>query len=140
MIIVGESTDASSLQGAEVSIMGGIIDGSGVANIGVSFENCDSPFVSDVTFKALNISLWAKATANAVNFESITVNGDGAEDSIGILIASSGGVVSTSNIANVAIGVKVSGSYNEFRNVLAYTTAGSKNTCGFLENGNYNVF
>lgn len=140
MIVVGGETDISVIDGAEVSIMGGIIDGSGVAKVGMSFENCEKPFVSDVTFKAFNISLWAKPTASSVNFESITVNGDKSDDSIGILIGSSGGVVSTSVISNVSVGVKSAGSYNDFRNILVYADPSVRTTCGFLESGNYNVF
>ena len=40
MITVGSKTDAAKTEGAEVAVMGGVIDGAGVAKIGVSFENC----------------------------------------------------------------------------------------------------
>ena len=140
MITVGSTSDATKAEGAEISVMGGVIDGAGVAKIGLSFENCKSPFVSNVTFKNLKTSLWAKSSASSPNFESVTVNGDGSADSIGILIESSGGVFSTSNVANVAIGIKNSGSYNDFRNVLAYADPSVTTKCAFWENGTNNVF
>ncbi len=140
MITVGSKSDATKAADSGISVMGGVIDGSGIAKIGLSFENCKNPFVSNVTFKNLNTSLWAKASAGNVNFESVTVNGDGSADSIGILVESSGGVISTSNIANVAIGVKSSGAYNDFRNVLAYANTTAATKCAFWENGTNNVF
>ena len=140
MITVGSKTEAAKAGYAEVAVMGGVIDGAGVAKIGVSFENCKNPFVSNVTFKNLKTALWAKASAEAVNFESVTVNGDASVDSIGILVESSGGIVSTSNIANVYIGVKSCGSYNDFRNVLVYAAPTATTKCAFWENGENNVF
>ena len=140
MITIGSKTDASKAGISDSAVMGGVIDGASVAKVGVSFENCKNPFVSNVTFKNLKTGLWAKASAEAVNFESITVNGDASTDTIGILVESSGGVVSTSNIANVSIGVKSCGSYNDFRNILVYAAPNAATTCGFFENGTNNVF
>lgn len=140
MISVGVDSDVTKAVGAENTVMGGIIDGAGVASLGISLENCVKPLISNVTFKNLKTSLWAKATADSVNVESVTVNGNAAEGSIGILIESSRGVVSTSYIANVDIALKNSGSYNDFRNVSAFAKIGSKATCGFFENGDHNVF
>ena len=140
MIILGDSTDISKVVGAEVLIQGGIVDGSGFAKTGISIENCKNPYISNVTFKNLKTSVWAKSTADTVTLESITVNGDGSSDSIGVLMESSSGSVSTSNIANVAVGVKSNDSYNDFRNVLVYAVPGAQTKCGFWENGTNNVF
>lgn len=140
MIAIGAGSDAAKAEGAENTIMGGVIDGSGVAKLGVSLENCVKPLVSNVTFKSLKTSVWAKSTAKSVNIESITVNGDASADSVGLVIDSSSGIVSTSYIANVSTAVKNSGKYNEFRNVSAIAKKDSSAECGFEDSGENSIF
>ncbi|MBO7302877.1 MAG: hypothetical protein J6U68_01685 [Clostridia bacterium] len=140
MISVGGKTEAASAERAANSVSGGKLDGAGVAKIGLSLENCANTFVSNVTFENLKNSLTIKSSANTVNVESVTVKGNGADDSVGIINESSRSVFSAVNIANANTGLRNSGSFNEFRNVSVKCNKASTSSIGFSEMGNENVF
>ena len=140
MIALGAKNDAASAERAENAIMGGKIDGAGKAKIGISLENCANTFISNVTFQNLQISLSIKASADSVNVEGVTVNGNVADDSVGIINESSRSVFSTINMANVGTAVKNSGKNNEFRNISALCGKASASSVGFYEAGENNVY
>ena len=140
MIAFGAKTEVTNASIAANSIMGGKLDGIGKAKIGLSIENCKNMFVSNVTFENITTSISIKETADTVNVEGVTVKGNGAADSIGILNASSKGVFSTINMSNVNIGVKNSGTYNNFRTVYVKCLNASAESVGFYEAGGDNVY
>lgn len=140
MIAVGAKSESANADIAANTIMGGSLDGANVANIGLSIENCKNIFVSNVTFKNIKTSVWIKNSADTVNIEGVTVNGNGAVDSIGILNESSRGVFSTINIANVNIGLKNSGTDNNFRTIAAKCNKVSADSVGFYEDGYNNLY
>ena len=140
MISVGGKTEAANAERAANSVSGGKIDGAGIAKIGLSLENCANTFVSNVAFENLKTSLVLKASANTANIESVTVKGNGADDSVGIINESSKSVFSAVNVANVNTGLRNSGSYNEFRNVSVKCNKASTTSIGFSEMGSGNVF
>ena len=140
MIAVGAKSDMANANIAANAVMGGKIDGAGIARIGVSVENCKNIFVSNVTFENLKTSIWLKSTADTVNVEAVTVKGSGDADSVAIFNESSKGVFSTINIANVNIAVKNSGNENNFRNISAKCNKAASNSVGFNELGDNNVY
>ena len=140
MISIGTKTEAAKAEKAANAFMGGKLDGAGFAKIGLSIENCANPLISNVTFVGLQTSIDIKKTADTVNLDAITVNGNGDAESIGILNESSKGVFSTINIANVNTGIRNSGSDNDFRNVSAKCLKVLDTSVGFYEGGNNNIF
>jgi hypothetical protein len=140
MIALGAKNDAASIERAENAIMGGKIDGAGKAKIGISIENSANTFISNVTFENLKTSLLIKSSADTVNVEGVTVNGNGEDGSVGILNESSRGVFSTINMANVATAFKNSGKNNEFRNISAKCSKAMASSVGFYEGGESNVY
>lgn len=140
MIAIGTKNDAASADPAANTVMGGKLDGAGVASIGLLLENCKNTFVSNVTFENIKVSIQLKSTADTVNLEAVTVNGTGEDGTVGILNESSRGVFSTVNIANVNIGLKNSGSDNNFRNISSKCNKVSAASVGFVEDGENNLF
>ena len=140
MIAVGAKNDKSTAEAAENAIMGGKIDGAGFAKIGVSLENCASTLISDVTLKNFTTSLLVKESADSANVECVTVKGNGAADSVGILNSSSRGTFATVNISDVNVGVKNSGKNNDFRAISVTCNKASDSSTGFYEAGDSNVY
>ena len=140
MIAIGANNDPANVEKAANSIMGGCIDGAGFAQIGLSIENSSNTFVSNLTLMNLKTSMQIKSSAESVNAEGITVMGGGQDDSIAILNESSKSVFSTINIANVNIGIKNSGSANNFRNVFAKCAKATASSAGFVDESGTNVF
>ena len=140
MIALGAKNEAGTAERAANTIMGGKLDGAGVAKCGISVENCANLFVSNLTLEKFHTSLWIKDSADTVNIEGVTVNGNGAADSIGILNDSSRGVFSTTNITNVNTGLKNSGSDNNFRNISVKCLGTSTESVGFYDAGGKNIF
>lgn len=141
MIAVGARAEETSTSDvATNAIMGGIIDGSGVAALGLSIENSKNIIVTNVTLKSIKNSIWIKNTADTVNIDAVTVNGSGSADSIAIINDSSRGVFSTINIANVNTALKNSGNENNFRNISAKCNKPSADSIGFNELGDNSIF
>lgn len=138
MIAIGAKNEATSAEMAANTVMGGSLDGAGVAQIGLSLENCANTFVSDVTFKNFKSAIYVKQSADTVNVETITING--ADASIGILNESSRSVFSTINMSNVDLAVKNSGKDNNFRNISATCKKAATDTVAFYEGGENNIF
>ena len=140
MISIGGKTDSASAERAANSVSGGKLDGAGFAKTGISLENCANAFLSDVTLEGFKTSLVIRSTANTVNAEGITINGNGADDSIGIFNESSGSVFSSVNVFNVNTGVRNGGSDNEFRNVSVKSNKTGNTSIGFSEMGSESRF
>lgn len=139
MISIGGRSAANSAK-AENTLMGGIIDGAGLAKVGVSVENATSTFVSNIMLQNLATAMHIKSSANSLDVEGVTVNGGTVASAVGILNEGSKSVFSTINMSNVLIGVKNLGSYNDFRNVSVAHNQKSLASVGFYEQGNKNVF
>lgn len=140
MIAIGAKNEAGSAEFAANTVHGGVIDGAGIAKVGLSIENSSNTFVSNVTVKGADTAVWVKPTANAVNIEGLTVNGTAKATSVGILNEGVDGVFSTTRISNVGIGVKNLGASNEFRNVSAFAGTANGATYAFYEAGDNDVF
>lgn len=140
MICVGASNELKSEDIAEVAVMGGTVDGSGKAKVGISLENCANSLVNNLTFIGCKSALQIKATASSANIDGFTVKGDGSADSYGIINESNGSVFATGNIANVCVGIKNSGKNNEFRNISVSAAKNVSGSKGFYENGTQNGF
>ena len=139
MISIGGKSASNSAR-AENTLMGGIIDGAGFAKVGISVENATSTFISNVTLQNFETAMQVKSTASALDVEGITVNGGSIANAVGILNESSKSVFMTINMANVLVGVKNSGEFNDFRNISVSHSLKSLDSVGFYEQGNKNVF
>ena len=140
MICVGTGNEFKADAIAEVAVMGGTIDGSSKAKIGVSLENCASALVSNLTFKGCNNAIYVKSTAKSVTVEGFTVSGDSSANSVGVINESDGSVFATGNISDVITGIMNSGKNNEFRNISVSASKVIADGKAFCENGTQNGF
>ena len=139
MIAIGGKSEANTSR-AENTVMGGVIDGAGLAKIGISVENAESSFISNVTLQNLGTAIHVKSSANSLDVEGVTVNGGNVVSAFGILNEGDRSVFSTINIANVLVGVENLGNNNDFRNVSVSHSQKSLNSVGFYEGGEGNLF
>lgn len=140
MISVGAGSDAAKASAAAVSVMGGVIDGSGVAQTGISVENGERSYISEITVKNCKTAVHVKETGKYTNLDKLTVVGDGKSGSLGIFNEANGGVFAIAKISNVELGVKNEGTNNEFRNISVEGASGVADAKGFYENSAKNVF
>ncbi len=106
--------------GSVYSLTGGIIDGSGVAK-GVSIDSGRETRVRLVSMKNVRVGLHIKHGANNgssdADIADVHIYGNGAKDSIGVLIESHDNTLSNMRIAHVNTGVKLLGGGNLLANI-----------------------
>ena len=106
--------------GSCYSLIGGIIDGSGVAK-GVDIEAGRETYVSDVSMKNVTIGLHIKYGTNSgssdADIMNVNIVGTGKKDCIGVLVEGHDNTFTNMRIGKVNKGVKVTGSANMFRNI-----------------------
>lgn len=101
-------------------LRGGIIDGSGVAD-GVSVDGGRETLVADLSIKATRVGLRIKRGVNSGSSDCdvryVNIVGNGAEDSVGILVEGYDNTIEHMRIANVVRGVVVKSGGNSLRDV-----------------------
>ena len=106
--------------GSVYSLTGGIIDGSGVAK-GVSIDSGRETRVRCVSMKNVRVGLHIKRGANNgssdADIADVHIYGNGAKDSIGVLIEAHDNTLSNMRIAHVNTGVKLLGGGNLLTNI-----------------------
>ena len=106
--------------GSCYSLIGGIIDGSGIAK-GVDIEAGRETYVSDVSMKNVTIGLHIKYGTNSgssdADIMNVNIVGTGKKDCIGVLVEGHDNTFTNMRIGKVNVGVKVTGSANMFRNI-----------------------
>lgn len=109
-----------STDGSNYSLIGGIIDGSGVAP-GVSIDGGRETEIHHVSIKHTPLGLYIKHGANGgssdADVSNVNIVGTGSRDCVGMLIEGYDNTVSFSRIANVFTGVRVTGGGNIFRSI-----------------------
>ena len=122
MIRLGGKQQLNSIQiiGSNYYMEGGIIDGSGKAD-GVSVDHGRETSVRDVTIVNTAVGLHVKDGANGgssdADIENIRIYGNGAGNSIGLLIEGWDNTFSNMRIANVQTGVRVKTAANLIRDI-----------------------
>lgn len=106
--------------GSVYSLTGGIIDGSGVAK-GVSIDSGRETRVERVSMKNVQMGLHIKKGANSGSSDCDILNvhivGNGARDSVGVWVEGHDNHLTSMRIANVYVGVKLTGGGNLLRNI-----------------------
>lgn len=139
MIRLGESHRANDIRtvGSNYYFAGGIIDGNGIAN-GISIDGGRETSVHNVSIKHTKIGLHIKPGANSFSSDAdifgVNIVGNGAPDSIGVLVDSLDNSLTNMRISDVFIGVKLCGSGNIMRNIHPLYTCDYtdyEHSCGF---------
>ncbi len=141
MICFGHEGKGDGVGGAGkyVGIVGGTIDGNGVANgiaIGKIYGFREG-YVRSVLVKNAPIGITVSRGGNEnsadVDIDDVVVVGTGKTGSIGIWLDSLDNTVTNARIYHTQIGVKFGGAGNLVRSIQVYNTAGLNNSIGFLE-------
>ena len=142
MIRLGETHRANDIRtiGSNYYFAGGIIDGNGKAN-GISIDGGRETSVHDVSIKHTKIGIHIKPGANSFSSDAdifqVNIVGNGALDSIGVLVDSLDNSLTNMRISDVFIGVKLLGSGNLMRNIHPLYTCDYtdyEHSCGFYDN------
>lgn len=106
--------------GSNYGFTGGIVDGSDVAD-GISIDGGRETAVTDVSIKHVRRGLHIKHGANSGSSDCdilhVNIVGNGAADSIGVLVEGYDNTLSNMRIAGVHIGVELRGGGNSMRNL-----------------------
>lgn len=109
-----------SMPGSNYGINGGILDGSGLAKA-ISIDGGRETYIRNVNIKNTALGIHIKYGANNgssdADISSVNIVGNGALDSIGILIEGFDNTLTNVRIANVFTGVDVRGGGNMLRNI-----------------------
>ncbi|MBQ7318710.1 MAG: hypothetical protein IJW97_00825 [Clostridia bacterium] len=122
MIRLGGKDAANDIYtpGSNYGLCGGIIDGSGVAKA-VSIDGGRETYVRNVNIKNAVIGLHIKRGANNGSSDAdimgVNVTGNGAPDSVGVLIDGYDNTLTNMRIADVFTGVEIRGGGNMLRNI-----------------------
>lgn len=135
------------IKGSEsVSIIGGCIFGVGTAS-GISVEGGVGTYIYNVAIKTTPIGIHIKQGPNAlgatyVNVDNVNITGNDRRDCIGVLVEGTYNTFSNMRIASINFGVKCTetGSKNIFRNIHPLCGIQSKETAGFWDLSDGNVY
>jgi len=122
MIRLGASHPANDIHtpGSNYSLTGGIIDGAGKAKA-VSIDGGRETCIRNVSIKNAHIGIHIKYGANSGSSDAdvtgVNITGNGAVDSIGVLIEGFDNTLTNMRIADVFTGVEVRGGGNMLRNI-----------------------
>ncbi len=122
MIRLGAKDPANDIHtpGSNYSLTGGVIDCAGRAK-GVSIDGGRETCIRNVSIKNAQIGLHIKHGANSgssdADITGVNITGNGAADSIGVLIEGFDNTLTNMRIANVFTGVEVRGGGNMLRNI-----------------------
>lgn len=135
-----------SMPGSNYSFTGGIIDGSNVAD-GISIDSGRETVIRNVSIKHTRIGITIKHGANNgssdADITGVNIVGNGAEDSIGVLIIGYDNTLTNMRIANVVTGVEIRSAGNCLRNIHPLFTGDWRffeKSQGFYNHGDNNWF
>ena len=141
MVRLGASHPANDIYtiGSNYSFTGGIVDGSGIAK-GISIDGGRETMIRDVSIKHVRIGIHIKYGANSGSSDAdifgVNIIGNGAADSVGVLLEGYDNTLTNMRIARVFTGIELRSAGNSMRNLhplytCDYTDYG--NSCGFLD-------
>lgn len=134
------------VNGSNYNLSGGIIDGSGKAN-GISIDSGRETRVHEVSIKHTKIGLHIKRGANSGSSDADIINvhivGNGAPDSIGVLVEGLDNSFTNMRIARVFTGFHLKTAGNFLRHIHPLYTCDYTNyaeSCAFLDEGGNNWY
>ncbi len=139
MIRLGASHPANDIRtnGSNYSLTGGIIDGGGIARA-VSIDGGRETSVHDVSIKHAQVGIHIKHGANSGSSDAdifgVNIIGNGAPDSIGVLLEGYDNTLTNMRIADVHTGILLRSAGNSMRNLHPLYTCDYtdyQNSCGF---------
>lgn len=113
-------------------LSGGTIDANGKA-AAISVNDARDILISNVNIKNSTVGIEVKS--GAADIENITIVGNGADSSVGMVIGGTDCSAANVRISNVLTGVKVTGANNAFKSVCATYSGTSVSSCGFVDTG-----
>ena len=122
MIKLGAKDPANDIwtPGSNYGISGGIVDGAGTANA-ISIDGGRETYIRNINIKNAHIGIHIKHGANNGSSDAdifgINITGNGAPDSIGVLLEGYDNTLTNMRIANVFTGVEVHSGGNMLRNI-----------------------
>lgn len=132
--------------GSNYSLMGGVIDGSGVAN-GVEISGGRETVIKDTSIKnavtGIYIAYGANSGSSDADISGVNIIGTGGKDSVGIVIDGFDNTITNVRIGNVFTGIILRTSSNSLRNVhpLYYSDyTDYEESCGFYDEGGNNIY
>lgn len=132
--------------GSNYYFAGGIVDGSGVAS-GISIDGGRETVVRDVSIKHTKIGIHIKHGANSgssdADISGVNIVGNGARDSVGVLLDGYDNTLTNMRIARVFIGVHLKSGGNSLRNIHPLYTCDYTDyteSCGFWDEGGNNWY
>lgn len=143
MVRLGGIFPANNIRavGSSYYLAGGVIDGSGVAR-GVSIDSGRETRVERVSMKNVKVGLHIKHGANSgssdCDINNVLIVGNGARDSIGVLIEGNDNHLTAMRIAGVYTGVYIKSGGNLPRTIhplFTCTRAWFEESVGFLDRG-----
>ena len=148
MVKIGGIYPANDIRtcGSNYGIVGGIIDGSNIAD-GISIDSGRESVIREVSLKHVRIGIHIKWGANSgssdADIMSVNIVGNRALDSVGVLVEGHDNTFTNLRIADVFIGVKLCASGNFLRYLhplytLDYTDY--QNACGFRDEAGNNWY
>lgn len=131
--------------GSCYGLSGGVIDGSGRA-VGLSIDSGRETRVRDVSMKNVTLGVWIKKGANNgssdADLSGVNIVGADPSSSVGVWVEGHDNTLSDMRIANVLVGVRLSGGGNMLHRIHPLYTGWSGNyeqSIGFEIEGNDNV-
>ena len=122
MIRLGASAPANDIYtpGSNYGLTGGIIDGAGKAKA-ISIDGGRETFIRNASIKNAHVGIHIKYGANSgssdADITGVNITGNGAADSIGVLIEGFDNTLTNMRIADVFTGVEVRSGGNMLRNI-----------------------
>lgn len=141
MVRLGASHPANDIYtiGSNYSLTGGIIDGSGVAG-GISIDGGRETMIRDVSIKHVRVGIHIKYGANSGSSDAdifgVNIIGNGAVDSVGVLLEGYDNTLTNMRIARVHTGILLKSAGNSMRNLHPLYTCDYtdyENSCGFYD-------
>ena len=128
-----------NINGSNYSFIGGIIDGSGIAN-GISIDGGRETKIENVSIKHTKIGIHIKHGANSgssdADISDVNITGNGKTNSIGLLVEGYDNTFTNMRIADVHDGVIIKTGGNSLRNIHPLYIFGKDQvydtSCGFI--------
>lgn len=148
MVRLGGKDPANDIRtvGSNYSFVGGVIDGNGLAD-GISIDGGRETAVRQVSMKGVRVGLRIKHGANGgssdCDISDVNIVGNGATNSIGVLVEGYDNTFTNMRIADVQTGLRLASGGNSLRNIHPLYTCGGKaynDSVGFDDRKGGNVY
>ena len=136
-----EKVNDINTPGSNFFVMGGILDGNGIAD-GISIDAGRETLIKDVVIvnvrHGINIKEGTNNTSADTDIDDVTIVGNGIFNSVGITCAGDDNTISNVRILNVGTGMHLS-NHAFVSSCTVENTMGSRNTVGIATGGNVHL-